>query len=359
MRFWQMPGPAGFLDNVVLSTSEGLSVVIAAPAVAAGDLESALLERMRHRVIDCVHVQRSGTPVLQVARAIGIDGEANDIDWLFGQNRFTGADLVCLQGITRNEWPTWRQFFSDYDGLSKDQPPDQRPKLLAVLKGMELPKEVTSSVTYRSYRWAGAVSELDMTLYVMDRLPPQLATEGARLLAASVVAKIALGDVDLAELLAERSLSEIWQPEALLREWSARYGWTVATKKDWTAGTVYRVHGRDEVHSALAVLDETGTVIQGRIWAAQAAILLPSIERERLRLVSRARQFLRPPFVLSDGESIADPELLEIGPLAREMRTRRAPREVVQRAFQLKGLRNKLAHMVRLSVDESLNSGLL
>jgi hypothetical protein len=359
MRFWKMPGPARFLDNVVLSTEEGLNVVIAAPLVAAGDLESALLERLRTRVVDYVQAERTGTPVSQVARALGIEDEAGDIDWLFRQARFTSSDLVHLRGITSNEWPDWKRFFEDYDAMSKDRPCDQRPKLLAVLRGMDLPREVARSVTYRGYRWTGFATELDLTLYVMDRIAPQAVSEGARLLASSIVAKIALGDVDLADALAERSMDQIWQPEDLLREWSAKYGWMPSTIRHWTVGTVFRVHGRDEVHSALVALDDPGGIIQARIWAAQAAILLPSIERERLRLVEKAREFLRPPFALYDGEQITDAGLLEIGPLAYQMKVGGAPREIWKRAYYLKEIRNKLAHMVSLSVDEALNSGLL
>lgn len=359
MRFWKMPGPARFLDNVALSTEEGLNVVIAAPRVAAGDLESALVDRLRSRVVDHVQVERSRTPVSQIARALGVDDEARDIDWLFQQTRFTSCDLIHLNGITSNEWPSWRQFFEDYDSMSKDRPLDQRPKLLAVVRGMDLPKEVTQSVTCRGYRWNGAVTELDLALYVMDRIAPHAASEGVRLLAGSVVAKIALGDVDLADALAQRSIAEIWRPEGLLREWCATYGWTTTTTRHWTVGTVFRVHGRDEVHSALVALDDPGGIIQARIWAAQAAILFPSIERERLRLVGRAKQFLRPPFVLADGEEITDAGLLEIGPLAHQMNIRRVPRDIVNRAFDLKRIRNKLAHMERLSVEEALNSGLL
>jgi hypothetical protein len=242
--------------------------------------------------------------------------------------------------------------------MSKDRPIDQRPKLTAVFRGMDIPREVTQSVTFRGYRWAGAITELDLALYVMERIGSRIASEGARLLAGSIVAKIALGDVDLAETLAEKSLTEIWEPEQILREWCATYGWTSKTAKHWTGGTVYRVHGRDEVHSSLVVLEDSG-VIQTRVWAAQAAVLLPSIERERIRLVGRAKRFLRPPFVLADGERIMDAELLEIGPLAYQMKILGAPREILNRAYDLKRIRNKLAHMERLSVEDSLYTGLL
>jgi hypothetical protein len=83
----------------------------------------------------------------------------------------------------------------------------------------------------------------------------------------------------------------------------------------------------DKVHSALVALDDRGGIIQARIWAAQAALLLPSIERERLRLVEKAREFLRPPFALYDAEQIMDAGLLEIGPLAYQLKAGGAPRE--------------------------------
>jgi hypothetical protein len=354
-----MPGPGGFLDKVSQSTQEGLNVAIAMPERAAGDIEVALLESFRNRVIETVRVDKCNSPVLQVAQAIGIHEELRDIDDLFSNVRFASSDLVFIPSITSQHWTEWKRFFEDYDAISKDRPPDQRPKLLAILRGIDLPKEVTRSVTFRGFRWMGLVSELDVTLYVMERLASRSLTDGERLLASSIVAKLALGDVDLADALAERSFDDILRPHAFLREWAARHDWTTSTTKHWTAGTSFRMHGVDEVHSAILALENNFAAIDSRIWAAQAAILMPSIERERLKLVAAARRFLRPPFFLPDGEEVSNAELLEIGPLAHQMSVRGAPREMRKRAFDLKAIRNKLAHMESLSIQDALNIGLI
>lgn len=359
MRFWSMPGPAGFLDEMLRATQEGLNVVIAAPTNGAVALDAALLDGLRTRWVERVPAAGSEPPLTLVARALGAASPIRTMDDLFADSCFQGLGVLYLEGITDATWPRWKQFFADYDDLSKDRAVDQRPLLVSVLCGMDLPPQITESVTYRGLRWFGYASELDLTQYVLGRLECASGNAGCRLLAATIVAKLALGDVELAEDLASRTLEEIWVPEPVLREAARKNGWIKGTHRHWTKGTVYRVDGRDEVHSALLVLDDPGCVVRSRIWAAQAAMLLPAIERERRKLVRRARNWLKPPFHLMDGESVADADDLEIGPLEYQLNRGRAPEELKRRAGDLKYLRNKLAHMETLSVEESLYSGLL
>jgi hypothetical protein len=359
MRFWSMPGPAGFIDEVLQATQEGLNIAVAIPADCAGGLDAVLMDRLRQRVVDFVSIHGTDPPAMQVGRALGVAPTVRNVDDLFGDPRFADSVLIYLQGLTAEAWPAWKQFVSDYDDLSKDRAVDQRPPLIVMLCGMDLPTEVTESVTFRGFRWLGRASELDLTQYVLERLEWAPEGEGCRLLAASIVAKIALGDVELADNLAARPLAEIWEPQNVLREWAARRGWIKGTHRHWTRGTVLKVSGRDEVHSALVVLDDPGGIVQARVWAAQAALLLPAIERERLKLIKRARSYLKPPFYLADGESISDAEDLEIGPLEYQLRRGRAPEELMRRAGDLKYLRNKLAHMETLTVEESLYRALI
>jgi hypothetical protein len=359
MRFWSMPGPVAFIDEVLEAAAEGLNVAIAMPSGGSAGFEAALLDRLRQRVVESMWVAGDAAPAAEIARAMGIPEAGAGIDELFGDPRFSDGTTICIQGLTEAMLPQWRRFIADYDDLSKDRPVGERPVMITVLEGMDLPDEVREAVTFRGLRWLGRASELDFTQYVLERLEYAPDNEGGRLLAAMIVAKVALGDVELAEDLASRVLDEIWAPEPVLRDAAGKRGWLKGTHRHWTKGTVYRVDGRDEVHSALMVLDDPGCVVRSRVWAAQAAMLLPAIERERRKLVSRARNWLKPPFYLLDGESVADADDLEIGPLEYQLRRGKAPAELVRRAADLKELRNKLAHMEPLTVEESLYSGLL
>lgn len=360
MRFWSMPGPAGFIDEIQHAIAERLNVAVALPSSAgAPGFEAALLDRLRQRVIETVTVCDGDPVVGQVARALAMTEDVQRVDDLFESAQFAGSEIIHLTGLTEARWREWRQFFSDYDDFSKDRSVDQRPVMIAVLEGMELPAEVTDAVTFRCFRWLGVVSELDVTQYVLQRLGGSQETDGGRLLVASIIARIALGDVELAENLTERTLPEIWNPEAVLQEWAGRRGWFKGTHRHWTKGTVFRLNGREEVHSALAALDDAGGTVRSRVWAAQAAMLLPAIERERMKLIKRARNWLRPPFLLADGERTEDAGDLEIGPLEYHLRRGRAPDEVVGRAVMLREVRNKLAHLETLTVEESLYGGLV
>jgi hypothetical protein len=359
MRFWSMPGPDGFIGDVMDCVADGMNVVIAVPSEAAGDPGEALLDRLRQRVIDLVDVGETGSPAAQVTRALGVESSATCVDDLMSEPRFENSGLIFIQGLNAERWPVWNTFFTDYDDLSKDLPVGRRPQAIIVLKGMDLPAEVRESVTFRGYRWFGRVSDLDLTQYVFRRLELSLEGEGGRLLAASIVAKISLGDVDLADEFARRPVKEIWKPEGVLREWATRRGWVKGTHRHWTKGTVFSCNGREETHSALVVLEDPGGIVKSRVWAAQAAMLLPGIERERLKLIRRARNYLRPPFLLADGERTASAEDLEIGPLEYQLTRGRAPEELRRRAREIREIRNKLAHMESLTVEESLYSGLL
>lgn len=359
MRFWSMPGPASFVDEVLAAAAEGLNVAIAMPGGGTAGLEAALFDRLRQRVVESVRVTGDAPPSAEIARAMGIAEAGASVDGLFGDPRFSDGTTIYVQGLTEAVLPQWRRFIADYDDLSKDRSVGERPVMIVVLEGMDLPQEVSEAVTFRGLRWLGHASELDLTQYVLERLEFAPDNEGGRLLAAAIVAKVALGDVELAEGLASRTLDEIWAPEPVLREMAEEKGWIKGTHRHWTKGTVFRVDGRDEVHSALLVLDDPGCVVRSRVWAAQAAMLLPAIERERRKLVRRARNWLKPPFYLMDGESMADADDLEIGPLEYHLRRGKAPAELIRRAADLKDLRNKLAHMEPLTVEESLYRGLL
>lgn len=359
MRFWSMPGPARFLDDVLQAVDDGLNAVIAVPNETAGDVDAALMDRLRRQVIDRVTVDESADPVTQVARAFGMTERLRAYEDLFVDERFIDKDLIYLEGLSGRTWPAWQSFLSEFDEFSKDQPVDRRPRVIAVVDGVDPAAPVSEAVTFRVFRWRDRMSELDMAQYILGRLVHAPEHAGSRMLAASIVAKIALGDVRLAEELAARPFADIWYPEPVLRDWANQRGWIKGTHRHWTRGTQFRLNGQEHVHSALVALDDPGRIVESRVWAAQASMLLPGIERERLQLVRRARSWLRPPFALADGDQVSNAEELEIGPLEYQLARGRAPDELRRRATELKGLRNKLAHMERLSVEESLERGLL
>ena len=56
-------------------------------------------------------------------------------------------------------------------------------------------------------------------------------------------------------------LLNIADRNAISQEWAARYDWTASTTKHWTVGTSFRMHGVDEVHSAVLALEDNFAAI--------------------------------------------------------------------------------------------------
>ena len=81
-----------------------------------------------------------------------------------------------------------------------------------------------------------------------------------------------------------------------------------------------------------------------RIWAAQVAVLLPLVERQRRWLLDAHRGLWQLPHVRKDGTQVRRMEDLEIGDLATQARSRRLLGVDRERLDWLRRVRNRLAH---------------
>ena len=113
---------------------------------------------------------------------------------------------------------------------------------------------------------------------------------------------------------------------------------------------VAELAGTDLAFAERLSRDPLGRILQAsdhpreRIWAAQVAVLLPLVERERQCLLNAHRALWRLPHTRRDGTQIQSLKDLEIGDMAVQARFR-GPLEVErQRLNWLRRVRNQLAH---------------
>ena len=91
-----------------------------------------------------------------------------------------------------------------------------------------------------------------------------------------------------------------------------------------------------------------------RLWAAQAAELLPLLEIRRRHLVERMRAVpgLSRAMTLN-GAAVGDLDDVEIGELAYLADQFTSPRPILNEAKRLRWLRNRLSHLCPVGLDEA------
>ena len=113
---------------------------------------------------------------------------------------------------------------------------------------------------------------------------------------------------------------------------------------------VAELAGADLAYAERLSRDPLGRIVSSsdhaheRIWAAQVAVLLPLVERQRRWFVNAHRALWRLPHARKDGRQIRRMEDLEIGDLANQARSRALLGVNRERLDWLRRVRNRLAH---------------
>ena len=213
----------------------------------------------------------------------------------------------------------------------------------------ESPEEV--ALVRRDYR--GVVDSLDLFVFALWNAPASIHRREHRALLAHTVAQVAQWDYFLADRLLSVPLEEALYPTNTLREYARNQGWTAETPWRWEVGAV---DGQDElpvVHSALLVVSGDSRQVRQRVWAAQAGVLLPIIEEQRVRLIPDCRRYLKLPVEI-DGHCVTDPLDIEVGQLARHLGRTKTPLMIRKQVRWLRDVRNMLAHMEPLDPAQAL-----
>ena len=240
------------------------------------------------------------------------------------------------------------QFLTDYARYSRNVARLDRTQFLVILVDAPLEAPPPRDATLEVHDWRGAVSEMDLLFLAYERLEARRVNEMMRVLLATIVARVAAWNLDIAEQMLDlESEGDIVDPIYMLRSIAANEGWTLETPAEWALGTA---SGTGVVHAALASLEKPPRELRSRIWSAQASVLLPIIDKQRYEIVQEnSRQIAA---VLKMDSNSLDPFDLEIGDLAGMAWRLKFSGYLTNRVRRLHNARNDLAHLKPLGIDK-------
>ena len=363
MDIWSLPGPSSFVGDIENAIRDGSNVIVRFPLEIPNGFEHELKERLRS-LLTWNHVDASDSGLnplsflhQQICPEINVL-EVSSIAELAAHASFQGR-LIWVENIKIGTWSEWSTFLRAYSDVCRNVDLLGRTVFIALVSKEAVTNNVTEEVALINYDFRRVVDMLDLFILGLREVTNRIQHRGHRSLLAHTVAQIAQWDSFLARQLLALPTEEALNPDKILRRYAKERGWTPETPRCWENGTQDGTPENPIVHSALLELCGSSRIVQHRIWAAQAAVLLPLIEEQRVSLIDQCRRYLNLPIQTADGRRIDDPLDLEVGQLVRHLAQGRKPRGLMKKAQRLRNARNKLAHMEPLEPKEALQMVLL
>lgn len=347
MDFWELPGPRSFVDEIFDHLSDGNSLVLRLPAFGPADVARVVRERVGHyHSWADVQARAELAPEVLLTQEFACSDEdraAPSVKHLV-ESVIPRGMVVWVEGIDAESWDSWCRFIERFADVARNQSSSDRPVLVLCVSGEAALRLPGPEIALACMDWRGRVSEFDMLLYAAHGLRKRDMPRRMQRVVAHLIAQVALWDRDAADRLLDERTEQILDPAPVLRALAADRGWTSVTQRNWATGTLDDVEGRESVHSALVALDGRSDEIAQRLWAAQAAVILPALEKQRREILAVTRPHLRVPFN-TDAGRIDRVEDLEIGHIWYQLRERKLDQRLLRRVERIRDARNCLAHL--------------
>lgn len=351
MKWWQLPGPASFVNEISDELRSGSNVILQLPSCLPTGLRSAIADNLG-----------SSVPIT----TIDADGVASVFDFLFDhytsgtetrtlRNASTLVQhihpgfIYWLTGITCKNWPAWRVFLSEYQHACGNRAVLERTLFCVMLEGDVAEATITPEVRLSLLRYDNRVSRLDALIFsslLLER--STLESEVLWEVRAAIIAQLALWDPDAATRLAANVLDNAFEPEIILAKMAKERGWTDLDLKNeqslWSHGAGMRFQGEFCLHAAYLASAKLNDEIARRVWTGQVGILFPYIEGVRRQFLQRYQHAFRLPQLTARG-SIHDIHDLEIGHIYSQLQQMLASGKDRYLAERLTTMRNALAHL--------------
>lgn len=363
---WRLPGPSRFVETVARDLGDGASVVLRFGPDMPVALDDHLEQHCRRRGYRWTTATAPGDirPLSLIRGAAGLDSSAGDpAPWRrLVLDESLQHRVFWIDGLTPADWPRWRRFLLSYAHARRGAVPDagSPPIFVTPLSGpgFEEADLADPMLSYREFR--DVIDRDDLLMLALQNPGASRRSRAIRSLFANTVADIAQWDPVLAQRLLNGGPEATLEPRPILGRYAEERGWTAETREAWSTGTRDGPRRRPVVHSALLLVQGRERELNRRLWAAQAAVLLPLLEERRIELVDRNRhRFTRLPFETDYGV-IETPEDMELGDLVLYFsRHREGGRGVLGPAHRLRKFRNELAHLRPLAYDQATHSTLL
>lgn len=300
-RWWSLPGPRRFLQEIVSQLDKPKSVLMSLPLHAPEGLYDAVADAVRRNSGKLQRIRLNPGP--------GGGGERPE-SAVLGAFRIPerlcslrSEDIVAceslhgriawIENIGPEAWPQWQSFLQEYaEACRQHTNPVLHPLRFLIPLSAEMTQQAPAGdVFLGSVKWFGYVDELDMQIYVSEQMHSSgmshRMSDRTRRLILSMISCLAGSDPYLATLLLEASAEDIWSPHRILLELAREREWTVRLPENvWHLGHFDKIGGAKSFHSAyLAVNDEDG--FKRRLWRSQVKILLPEIEEYGFKMLDR------------------------------------------------------------------------
>jgi len=359
--WWQMPGPARFLDRIDDDLRQGRNVVVPAPPHLSTELREAVGDRIsrndfwrwRRLELGDTSVRGASPPEFLLSELGGSTREVATAS----PRSVAGADalrgfVIWIDGLTVHNWPAWKSFLVEYEHARRNGHWDA-PLLCAGLPGFIDSELGEAQIALVSRPWSGASDRLDMAMYASHLLSDRRLPRLHKRLLVSACTELAGFDHSIARVLATLSLESVLAPMTALLRIAGERGWveSMAGAPEWSNGMMDELEGSRFVHSAAVALAGDAAEISRRVWRAEVGIVFPFIEEQRIELLEPLRGRLRLPIDTHFGR-IEEPEDLEVGHLLWLARSLDVPRRTLRLLERLVRMRHALAHLEPVALTD-------
>lgn len=363
--WWQLPGPALFVERVVRSLRAGQNVVLCLPE----HVPTGLSQAVRSALAD-ESVSWSTLPVSEVDGLTPADflcgrfvpglpvSAIRDAQALCNSESFSGR-LLWIEGINECVWPAWKHFLAEYQHTCRARSLLGRTLFCVALTGEMALAPPPEDVCLTHHHWRGAVNQLDALIFAAMHFREHPWTQLSKQIAICITAQLGLFDPSVAERLAHENLARILNPEPILLEIARERGWVIESNEllpaSWHLGMIDDMDGQACTHSAALSVNDHKKEISRRIWSAQVGVIFPFLEQRRQQIIDQLWDFLRVPFETSNGR-IDDRRDLEFNHIEAQVAqsSLRFNGQIRNSLQRLKEIRNELAHLKPLSATQLL-----
>jgi len=361
MDRWLLPGAMAFVESVVEAIRDGANVVVAAPANASGALAHVLDDRLANDNWRLAGpLQPSGRPPIdEICAGLEIDDERGPSGKTVASliARMEDKRVVIVSAVDIPQWPAWARFLGEYANACRSVDKFDRTQLLLVTSGVPADQLPAKAPALQSLAWNGHIGEGDVFAYVLQFWRRTGTRIDARAkLVARIVTRLALWDFDLVDRFLDLNWQDLFDPTQALRSIDDdRESW-VGLGSTWEEGGLADFDGERMVHALVLFRNgDPKRELVMRLWAAQAAELMPALELKRRQLADRMKASRGLPSSLRlNDEPVLDLNDVEIGGLLHLARIHRLPPNIIQTAQRYRDIRNKLAHLEPVSADDAL-----
>jgi len=343
---WYLPGPKRFLDGLISDVFSGCSSIIFAPTFLHSFLASRIRFELRAREYRVDTVENDKEPSEGIIQCLE---EASVQAGVFDRLVASGTRAFLVVAESRDSQSLWLVFLRRYQHHALRFDAQSRASIIVVTLCTQTDQR--DEVGLKTRFWRNVWGETESLCIAEFHKISALRQDTIERIVVHTIARLALWDEELAELLSRKGTEILKDPTPIIINYAKSRGWNQTTQEDENEGTVGYQNGDMLLHTAYLALRISGNESQGaftdelhrRRWHGQAVVLLPWIEEQRQKLVKLVGRFVSDPT-----QAVS----LEVGPLWFEIRNTNAPSADKKKVFVLRQARNKLAHGNLLTLPE-------